>query len=365
VHSHIVNPPGNEETPYCPADIYQVTKMEGEKLALEYFRSGKLHGSVIRPAMIYGPGDMRTLKLFATISKNRFFYVGSGDVHVHFIDVRDLVRAFARTLESDNANGEVFIIAGKESVPLRTLVSKISNLMGVANPRIHLPVAPMQILGDICEAVCMPFKINPPLYRRRVDFYTKNRHFDGSKADRLLGFKPSLSLDQELKEIVDWYATHGYLKPSANMHMLAIDQSRIPKEFLPKHPFSSNNSVSQVQFKNMIEHGELSANHTTSVLMRYYDGTINFWNTGSQNVYGWDRYEAEGRISHHMLQTEFPQKLETINDQLMEDRIWKGDLIHTNRKGQRIEVASHWQVVDIPMSPNKHLIIETNIPKAA
>ncbi len=363
VHSHIENPPGDENTPYKPADIYQTTKMEGEKVALEYFRSGKIQGSVIRPAMIYGPGDMRTLKLFKGISKHRFFYVGKGEVNVHFIDVRDLVRAFVLALYNTTSNGEVFIISGRESVSLKTLVTKISSMIGVSAPRIHVPVVPLQILGDICEAVCTPFKINPPIYRRRVDFFTKNRNFDSSKAERMLGFKPTLTLDQELREIIDWYAVHGYLSEPSTKLQYARIQKLIPEEYRPGHPYPAIKDPSHEQFQKLIQEDD-SKNARTSVLMRYHDGTINFWNNGSENVYGWNRYEAEGRVSHHILQTQFPSQLDKINSQLLSDRIWKGNLLHTDRQGKEVEVESVWQVVDLAHS-NKQLVIETNIPKAA
>ena len=68
VLGHIANPPGNESSPYNPGDMYQRSKLEGEKIAMEYFRSGKMGGVVIRPAMIYGPGDTRNLKLFRMIA---------------------------------------------------------------------------------------------------------------------------------------------------------------------------------------------------------------------------------------------------------------------------------------------------------
>ncbi len=85
VLGHIEHPPADENTPYQPGDIYQQTKMEGELIALDYFRSGKISGNVIRPGMVYGPGDMRTLKLFSMISKGTFFYVGQGEATVHFV----------------------------------------------------------------------------------------------------------------------------------------------------------------------------------------------------------------------------------------------------------------------------------------
>ena len=365
VHSNCPDAPADESAEYSPADIYQVTKMEGEKIALDYFRSGKIQGSVIRPAMIYGPGDMRTLKLFKTISKNRFFYVGSGQANVHFIDVRDLVRAFTMALENTSINGEVFIIAGKESVSLQTIVTKISEMIGVSAPRLHLPVVPLQILGDICEAFCTPFKINPPIFRRRVDFFTKHRHFSGSKAERMLGFKPSLNLDQELREIIDWYATHGFLPTPSHTRQLAKIQTALPREQMASHPYGSTQHLALGQFKQIVEQGQFSVDEKTSVLLRYYDGTINFWNKGSQEVYGWNRYEAEGRISHHILQTQFPESLDKINKQLINERRWSGNLLHTSRDGQLIEVESLWQVLDVFKSANKQIIIETNIPKAA
>lgn len=365
VHSHISNPPGNEETPYAPADIYQVTKMEGEKLALEYFRSGKLSGVVIRPAMIYGPGDMRTLKIFKSISKNRFFFVGKGEVNVHFIDVRDLVRAFALALDRTDVNAEVFIISGKESVSLKDFVQKISAIIGTSMPRLHLPVLPLQLLGDVCEAVCTPLKINPPIYRRRVDFFTKNRHFDSSKAERILNFKPSLSLDQELREIVDWYAMQGYLHMPFCGYQLAKQESFIPKDFLPGHPFCNTRDLTQSTLEKFIGVQRESNSKPTSVLLRYVDGTINFWDPGSQNMYGWNSYEAEGRISHHILQTTFPSSLEKINQELLNEKAWNGRLIHTSRSGEKIEVFSNWQVIQISNAKNKHLVIETNTSQAA
>ena len=86
--------PSDETDPYSPADMYQRSKMEGEKIVQEFFKEGTIRGVVIRPAMIYGPGDERTLKLFSMIAKGKFFYVGKGDKLVHWIDVRDLAQSF-------------------------------------------------------------------------------------------------------------------------------------------------------------------------------------------------------------------------------------------------------------------------------
>jgi len=197
--------PSNEEDPYSPADMYQRSKMDGEKIALEFYQSGKISGVVIRPAMIYGPGDERTLKIFRMVSKGNFFYVGKGDKLVHWIDVRDLARAFLLAMEHEERNDEIYIIPGRKAVPLKEMADLIADKQGIKRPWLHLPVKPMQWLGDVCEAICTPLNINPPIYRRRVDFYTKNRNFDGSKAKQQLGFESSQSFSEELDDIIESY----------------------------------------------------------------------------------------------------------------------------------------------------------------
>ena len=57
---------------------------------------------------------------------------------------------------------------------------------------LHLPVWPFWLAGALCEAVCVPFGVEPPLYRRRVDFFTKSRAFDITRARAELGYAPKV-----------------------------------------------------------------------------------------------------------------------------------------------------------------------------
>lgn len=134
VHGHLENPPANETAPYAPCDIYQETKVEAEKLVLEAYRSGRLPGVVIRPAMIYGPGDTRFRKMFRMIAKRRFFYVGTGDTLVHYLDNRDLARAFLLAMDHTERNGQAYIIAGERSMTLREFCEIVAAQLGVPPP---------------------------------------------------------------------------------------------------------------------------------------------------------------------------------------------------------------------------------------
>jgi dihydroflavonol-4-reductase len=122
-----------------------------------------------------------------------------------------LARAFVLAMEHTERNGEIYIIAGRQSLPLRSLAEAIAGRLAVLPPRLCLPIKPMQWLGSLCEAVCTPFGISPPLYRRRVDFYTKSRSFNGVKAERELGFRPAKSLVEEVGDIIADYQARGWL----------------------------------------------------------------------------------------------------------------------------------------------------------
>ena len=75
----------------------------------------------------------------------------------------------------------------------------------------HLPVWPFWTAGLLCEMVCVPLRIEPPLYRRRVDFYTKSRAFDTTRARTELGFAPKVDLEEGIQRTADWYRSEGLL----------------------------------------------------------------------------------------------------------------------------------------------------------
>ncbi|HEY8369971.1 MAG TPA: NAD-dependent epimerase/dehydratase family protein [Thermodesulfobacteriota bacterium] len=211
VQGHIRRPPATEEAPFGPGDHYQESKRDAEILAREHFARTGLAGVVIRPTAIYGPGDTRFLKLFRLIDRGRFLMLGRGDRLYHMVYVDDLVRGLAIAGVHPGAVGEVFTIGGAEYVTLNDLVRRISAVLGRPVPRLRVPVAPVRAMGLLCEVACRPLRIDPPLHRRRVDFFTKDRAFDIRKARRLLGYEPTVSLDEGLARAAAWYRERGWL----------------------------------------------------------------------------------------------------------------------------------------------------------
>jgi nucleoside-diphosphate-sugar epimerase len=211
VHGHIAHPPANEDAPFSPGDIYQETKLEAEKLAREFGGAHSFEVVVARPIGIYGPGDMRFLKMFRGLARGRFPMLGTGDVFYHLTFIDDLVEGFRLCGEVDAAAGRTYILAGPRYTTLNELVGLIARTLGVQPPRVHLPVWPFWTAGLLCEMICVPLRIEPPLYRRRVDFYTKSRAFDTTRARSELGYAPRVDLEEGIRRTAVWYREQGLL----------------------------------------------------------------------------------------------------------------------------------------------------------
>jgi nucleoside-diphosphate-sugar epimerase len=211
VHGDIENPPANEDAPLKPGDIYQQTKLEGEQTAREAGGRLGIEVTVVRPSGIYGPGDRRLLKLFRGVARGRWITLGRGKIYYHLTYIDDLVQGFMLCGELPAAGNRTYILAGPEVTTLNDLVAIVANVAGVRTPTLHAPVWPFWLAGAACEAACAPFGIEPPLYRRRVDFFTKSRAFDIGRAKRDLGYAPQIGLREGISRTIEWYRAHGWL----------------------------------------------------------------------------------------------------------------------------------------------------------
>ena len=211
VHGDVERPPAGEDAPLRPGDIYQVTKLEGEQIARETGARTGTEVVVARPTGIYGPGDRRLLKLFRGVARRRFVVLGSGEIFYHLTYIDDLVEGFRLCGEVPGAAGRTYILAGGEVTTLNELIRIIAEVAAVDPPTLHVPVWPVWIAGAACEALCAPFGIEPPLYRRRVDFFTKSRAFDITRARKELGYAPKVTLREGIGRTLEWYRSVGWL----------------------------------------------------------------------------------------------------------------------------------------------------------
>ncbi|VAW88287.1 UDP-glucose 4-epimerase [hydrothermal vent metagenome] len=211
VHGNVKETPATEDSPYNPGDLYQETKTEAEQFCLNKTKKEGMEIVVIRPTSLYGPGDMRMLKMFKMLAKRTFFTVGPCTENFHAVYIDDAVNGFIKVMDTPGISGQVFFIGGPEYVPLKEYINTAAKAVGVPPPWLHFPYWFFYGAAVVCESICVPLRIEPPLHRRRVRFFKNNRAFSIDKARKTLKYNPLINLEEGMKRTVAWYKKNGFL----------------------------------------------------------------------------------------------------------------------------------------------------------
>ena len=110
--------------------------------------------------------------------------------------------------------------------------------------------------------------------------------------------------------------------------------------------------------KDLLEKARLLDLTHDAIIVRDMEGHIRFWNHGAEELYGWSRKEALGKLSHILLHTEFPTPLEEMIEELHRTDRWIGELVHTKRDGRRITVLAR-KTLDRDRQGNPVAVLET------
>lgn len=199
VYGDVQQPPANEESVCRPDLVYEQSKLAGEQDVLQYSRETGFPVVIVRPVWVYGPGCPRTAKLFRSLKKKRFFFVGNGQTLRHCIYISDMLDAFDLCAQHPDAAGQVFVIGDDAAVTVRELITRMAVVCGAPVPSLAVPLWAMQAVGMGVERVCRLLQREPPFSRRSLKFFTNNTSFDIRKARMVLGFKPQVTLQEGLR----------------------------------------------------------------------------------------------------------------------------------------------------------------------
>ena len=200
-----------EDSPLAPGNVYERTKVAGERMVREVAGAGGMPFVILRPADVYGPRDQRLLKLFRGVKRGKFPLFGSGDGRRHMIYVDDVVSAFFQACERDEALGEALILAGPRACTLRELIAEVERATGSRKFGLRLPLAPMLAAAAVVEDAAKVLHFNPPIYRRRMDFFWSDSEFDTSRARRVLDWAPQVDLAEGIRRTAEDYRRSGAL----------------------------------------------------------------------------------------------------------------------------------------------------------
>ena len=109
--------------------------------------------------------------------------------------------------------GQVYIIAGPQPITLNELVTRMCDLLGRKPPRWHVPTRLARMAGWVLESIYtaqarLGLRVlgqAPFLTRDKVDTLVINRGFSTKKAQRELGYAPTVGYGEGLRQTVAWY----------------------------------------------------------------------------------------------------------------------------------------------------------------
>lgn len=101
-------------------------------------------------------------------------------------------------------------------------------------------------------------------------------------------------------------------------------------------------SLFEAQAAKLREQAELLDLANDAIFIRKLDGSVCYWNEGAERLYGWTRKEVMKQPLSKFVKTEYPLPLAQIEQTLLREQRWEGELVHTCRDGNQVTVASRW-----------------------
>lgn len=211
VHGVTGKNPAAENAPFGPTNPYEATKLAAELLALNAYHEQGLPISIIRPGLVYGPGDLHLLGFFTSIKKGLFRVIDHGTALLHPIYIDDMTTAFLLCAKRPEAVGHCYNIAGPRPVTIRELATAIAHSLGKDLPRGSIPLWLANSASDFFSLIPGLQGERAPLTRSRVKFLTNSRVYDCNRAKKELSFQPLTDLDTGMQKTAEWYSKQGYL----------------------------------------------------------------------------------------------------------------------------------------------------------
>jgi nucleoside-diphosphate-sugar epimerase len=206
---------GTDETEPLPDDHidgYTQSKVEAERLALQYHRNQNVPVTILRPGFVYGPRDRTVLPRLAERLKERsVIYIARGRYALNTTYVGNIADAVLLAIDAprDVVAGEVINITDGEFVSKRRFFETVADGLGLKRPRGFppVPVWLARIMANWREGVFRrKNKPNPPrITQAQLKFAGLNLDFSIAKARTKLGYQPRVLFDEGMKLALDSY----------------------------------------------------------------------------------------------------------------------------------------------------------------
>ena len=201
--------PRVEADPFCPEEFYGQSKAEAERIAFSY--ADRFQVTAARPSRILGPGDRENLVFFKMVKKGLRLKIGGGPRPLSMVDVDDVVELLLLLAERPEAVGEAFFAAGVTTT-LEAMQDTIAGHLGVSVRTLSISPPLLRGLGQAADFASRLTGRHLPLNRKLArQLLAPAWTCSTEKAERLLGYRPAMGIDDSLKRSAAWYQQRGWI----------------------------------------------------------------------------------------------------------------------------------------------------------
>ena len=192
---------------YKTGDSYIDTKIDSERLVMDYYEKYGLPVTVVRPGFVFGPRDNKLIpRLSERLGKKQFMFVGSGKNKINAVYVENLTDAIISAARSEKSVGQKYNVTNDSGMTLEDLVFKIVDIWKFDTPKKHIPKFMAYLVCNVLTAMARLAKAKEPPYitKTRIKFLSLNLDFDIKKTKDDLGYDPHISIEEGLRRTKDW-----------------------------------------------------------------------------------------------------------------------------------------------------------------
>jgi 2-alkyl-3-oxoalkanoate reductase len=188
---------------------YNDAKLDTERLVMARHRAGDIACTIIRPSNVTGPGSVWVRDIVEKMKAMPVPLIDGGRYSSSFIYVDSLVDGIILATLSDQARGKTYHLRDDWDVTWKQYMTDLGSFIG-KKPVGSLPYLPARMLGALCDLVCTPLGIRPPISRMSMDIMGRDNDVDNTLAKAELGWKTKVPYPGAMEKIGSWVkATYG------------------------------------------------------------------------------------------------------------------------------------------------------------